>query len=78
VILAELAGGVGLLLGIWTQLAGLIIMGVMVGSIYFHVFVWNSPYWANKSGWEYDLMILTMAMVIVTTGGGDIALAPTL
>jgi len=75
---AEAAGAIGLILGVLTQLSALVIALTMVGSMSFHIFKWKSPYWAASGGWEYDLMIFSMAAVILTTGGGDIALLPTL
>jgi len=75
---AEAAGALGIILGILTQLAALVIALTMLGSMRFHIFKWKSPYWAASGGWEYDLMIFSMAAVILTTGGGDIALLPTL
>lgn len=77
VILAELTGGVGLLLGVLTQVAALFIMIVMVGSIGFKVIKWKSPYWANKGGWEYDLIWFSIAFLMLVTAGGSISIYPT-
>jgi putative oxidoreductase len=71
---AEFTAGVGIGLGVLTQVAALIIMGLMAGSMFFHIVKWKSKYWAASGGWEYDLMLFTMASVILVTGGGDIAL----
>jgi len=78
VVLAELMGGIGLVLGFLTQIAALFIMIVMTGSMFTHIFKWKSPYWASKGGWEYDLMWFTMCLVILLSGGGSIALYPAL
>jgi putative oxidoreductase len=75
---AEAAGVIGLILVVLTQLSALVIALTMLGSMSFHIFWWKSPYWAASGGWEYDLMIFSVAAVILTTGGGDIALLPTL
>ena len=77
-IFAEAAGGAGFILGILPQLAALVIMGAMVGSMSFHIFKWKSKYWAASGGWEYDLMIFAMASVIFVVGGGAIAIYPAL
>lgn len=77
-VFAEASGGIGFILGILPQLAALVIMGSMVGSMSLHIFKWKSKYWAASGGWEYDLMIFTMASVILVTGGGAIALYPTI
>jgi len=76
-IFAEASGGLGFILGILPQIAALVIMGSMVGSMSFHIFKWKSKYWAASGGWEYDLMIFTMASVILVAGGGAIAVYPT-
>ena len=76
VVSAEFFGGLGVALGVLTQIAALGLMFVMTGSMYHHIFKWKSPYWAASGGWEYDLMWFTMCMVIVTTGGGHIGILP--
>jgi putative oxidoreductase len=76
-IFAEASGGLGFILGILPQVAALVIMGSMVGSMSFHIFKWKSKYWAASGGWEYDLMIFTMASVVLVAGGGAIAVYPT-
>lgn len=73
-IFAEFSAGIGFALGILPQVGALIIMGIMSGSMFFHIVKWKSKYWAASGGWEYDLMLFTMASVILITGGGDIAL----
>ncbi len=35
------------------------------------IFVWKTGFWGGQSyGWHYDLMLLVMNVVIITTGGG--------
>ena len=72
VVLFELVGGIGVLLGVYTQVAALMIMGIMVGSIFFHTVKWKSKFWAQDKGWEYDLMLLLMALVVLLSGGGSL------
>lgn len=74
VVAMELIAGVGLVLGLLTQLAALIVIGLMIGTMYKHIVQWKSPYWASKGGWEYDLIWFIMALTILLTGGGKIAL----
>lgn len=73
----ELVAGLALILGILTQMAALIIIGIMLGALYHHIFKWKSPYWAQEKGWEYDLMWVVMCLVILLTGGGEIGIYPT-
>jgi putative oxidoreductase len=70
VMTAEFMSGTALLLGIFPQIAALVIMLLMLGTMRLHIFKWKSPYWANKGGWEYDLILFTMASVIAIHGGG--------
>lgn len=67
---------ISLLPGVLPRLGGLAVMAVMSGSMYFHIHKWKSPYWAAKGGWEYDLMIFAMALVVVVLGGGIFSLWP--
>jgi putative oxidoreductase len=76
VVAGELCAGIGLILGLFTQLAALIVIVLMTGTMSKHIFEWKSPYWASKGGWEYDLIWFTMALVIFLTGGGKIAVYP--
>ncbi len=73
---AELTGGLALIFGVLTQPAAAGLALLMIGSMSFHIFKWKSPFWASKGGWEYDLMLFLMAVIIVFTGGGDIGLYP--
>jgi len=69
---AELAGGLGVVFGVLTQLAALGLILVMLGAIYKKINVWHTGFWGEKSsGWHYDLMLVLMNLVIVTTNGGS-------
>ncbi|HET6578152.1 MAG TPA: DoxX family protein [Gemmatimonadales bacterium] len=70
--LAEIAGGLGVALGVFAQLAALGLILVMLGAIQKKVFVWHTGFWGKHGtdGWHYDLMLVTMCLVIATTGGG--------
>jgi putative oxidoreductase len=69
--IAELAGGLGVALGILTQLAALGLILVMLGAIQKKLFVWHTGFWGKHSdGWHYDLLFVAMCLVIATTGGG--------
>jgi putative oxidoreductase len=72
---AEIAGGVGVVLGIWPQLAALGLALVMLGAIYEKAFVWHTGFWGgNTIGWHYDLAFLVMNLVIIATNGGSYVL----
>lgn len=68
---AEVAGGLGILFGVLIQLAafGLILIGL--GAIYKKIAVWHISFWGEKTyGWHYDLMLITMNLVIIFSNGG--------
>ncbi len=72
---AELAGGLGVVFGVLTQLAALGLILVMLGAIYKKIAVWHTGFWGEKSsGWHYDLLLVLMNLVIVTTNGGSYVL----
>jgi putative oxidoreductase len=68
---AELAGGLGVALGVLPQLAALGLILIMLGAIQRKIFVWHTGFWGKSSdGWHYDLLLVAMNLVIATTGGG--------
>ncbi len=75
--LAELAGGLGVALGVLPQLAALGLILIMLGAIQKKIFVWHTGFWGKASdGWHYDLLFVAMCLVIATTGGGRYVLFP--
>ena len=72
---AEIAGGLGVTLGVLTQLAAIGLILIMLGAIQKKIFVWHTGFWGEKnSGWHYDLMIVIMNLVILLTNGGRFVL----
>ena len=74
--IAELAGGMGVALGVLTQLAALGLILIMLGAIQRKIFVWKTGFWGKATdGWHYDLLFVAMCLVIATTGGGRYVLS---
>jgi len=73
---AELAGGLGVISGVLAQLAAIGLILVMLGAIQKKIFTWHTGFWGKSgtNGWSYDTMLVLMNLVIVTTGGGNLAL----
>jgi putative oxidoreductase len=66
--LVELAGSLGVMFGVLTQLAALGLIVVMLGAIQKKIFVWHTGFWGEKTyGWHYDLMLVVMSLVILFT-----------
>jgi putative oxidoreductase len=70
--IAELAGGLGVAVGVLAQVAALGLILVMLGAIQKKIFVWRTGFWGKHGtdGWHYDMLFVTMCLVIATTGGG--------
>ncbi|MBI2063286.1 MAG: DoxX family protein [Candidatus Yanofskybacteria bacterium] len=67
----EALSGIGLLLGIYIQLASILLSIVMVGAIYFKMTKWKTRFSAmDKTGWEFDFILLASNLAIFFTGGG--------
>ena len=73
---AEFAGGLGVLSGVFAQLAAIGLILVMLGAIQKKIFTWHTGFWGKSGtdGWSYDTMLVLMNLVIVTTGGGNLSL----
>lgn len=73
---AELAGGLGVISGVFAQLAAIGLILLMFGSIGKKMFVWHTGFWGTTgtNGWSYDTMMIVMNLVILTTGGGALSL----
>ena|SRR5579872_302268 len=68
---AEVAGSLGLIFGVFTQLAAIGLILIMLGAIQKKISTWHTGFWGEKnSGWHYDLMFVVMNLVILFTNGG--------
>ena len=67
--IAEVCGGLGVAVGVLTQVAAIGLILTMLGAIQKKIFVWHIGFWANN-GWNYEIMLVVMNLVIVATGGG--------
>jgi putative oxidoreductase len=75
--IAEIAGGLGVAVGVLTQLAALGLILIMFGAIQKKIFAWHTGFWGEKaSGWHYDLLFVLMNLVIAFTNGGTYVLMP--
>ncbi len=71
--IAEGAAAAALAFGFYTQLAALLLAIVMVGAIWMKITKWRVPFAAmDKTGWEFDLILLAANIAILLGGGGTI------
>jgi putative oxidoreductase len=73
--IAEIAAALGLTAGVQARLAALGLILIMLGAMQKKIFVWHIDFWASN-GWNYELMLIVMNLVIATTGGGRYSLMP--
>lgn len=72
---AELAGAIGIVLGVLQQLAALGLIAIMIGAIQKKIFVWRTGFWgSNGHGWYYDLTLASMLLVVLFTDGGRLVI----
>jgi putative oxidoreductase len=71
IAIAEMAGGAGIILGVLQQLAAIGLILIMLGAIQKKIFVWKTGFWGKDGfGWNYDLTLVSMLLVILATDGG--------
>ena len=70
---AEVLGAIALVFGVLTAYAALGLVLIMLGAAYKKAFVWHSGFWgeSGSDGWEYEITIILMNLVIVATDGGQ-------
>jgi uncharacterized membrane protein YphA (DoxX/SURF4 family) len=71
----EPLAGLALLVGFMAEWAALVTGLIMVGAISFKVFMLQVPYAAsNGTGWEFDLALFGLSLVMMMHGAGSMAL----
>jgi putative oxidoreductase len=72
----EVAGALGVVFGVLTQLAAAGLILLMLGAIQKKIFVWKTGFWGKHGtdGWHYDLMLVVMNLAIIATNGGKYVL----
>lgn len=71
-VLIELIGGVLLIVGLLTPIAGAMIL---IGSVLLIIFgQFHNGLWVENGGFEYTIVIAALALIFVCFGGGRVAL----
>lgn len=72
--LIEIAGGLLITIGLYTQVAAFFLAGVMVGAIFFKLFVWKTGIYGEKNdGWYYDALLLAGVGMLFVLGAGALS-----
>ena len=72
-IFGELAGGLALLLGVYTRLAAVLSIPILLGATWAHIgngWVFNN----QGGGWEYPALLVVLAAIVAVQGAGAYAL----
>ena len=72
-IFGEFAGGIALLLGIYSRLVALLSLPILLGATWAHLgngWVFNN----TGGGWEYPLLLVVLALIVAVQGGGSLAI----
>ncbi len=73
IALAELIGGIFLLVGILTRITGAIFAVIVLGAIFY--IKWENGFLVAEGGWEWDLAMLSMILLIIAIGSGRISIS---
>jgi len=73
--MVEILASLGIAFGVFTQVSALLLAIVMVGAIGTKIMKWGVPFAAmDKTGWEFDLILLFASIAILLGGGGSIGI----
>ncbi len=73
IALAELIGGVLLVIGVLTRITGAVFAVILMGAI-FHI-RWENGFFVSKGGWEWDLVMLAAVLAIIVAGPGRVSIS---
>lgn len=71
IALAETVGGIFLIVGFMTRITGVIFSVILLDAI-FHI-RWENGFFIAQGGWDYDLALLAMTLLVIVTGAGKIS-----
>ena len=72
IALAELIGGILLVVGVLTRITGTVFSVILLGAI-FHI-RWENGFFVSKGGWEWDLVMLAAVLAFIVAGPGRISI----
>ncbi len=76
IVLAELFGGIALILGVYARAVAVLLLPVLLGALSVHAgngWVFNAP----NGGWEYPAFLAAASIVQALIGDGALAIRPT-
>ena len=73
IALAELIGGILLVVGVLTRISAAIFSIILLGAI-FHI-RWENGFFISQGGWEWDLVMLAVTLSIIIAGPGRVSIS---
>jgi len=73
IALAELIGGILLVVGVLTRVTGSIFAVILLGAIFY--IRWENGFLVVNGGWEWDLVMLAVVLAIIAAGPGRISIS---
>lgn len=73
IALAELIGGIFLVVGVFTRVTSVVFSIILLGAI-FHI-RWENGFFISKGGWEWDFVMLAAVLAIMVAGPGRISIS---
>ena len=73
IALAEVIGGIFLIIGFMTRITGAVFSIILLDAI-FHI-RWENGFFIAQGGWDYDLALLAMMLFVIATGRGKLSIA---
>jgi len=68
----ETLSAIGMIIGLYTEIAGIVLAIVMLGAVYKKITQWKIPFSSqNTTGWEFDLLLLGTAVALAFLGAGN-------
>ena len=73
IVVAEIAGGLAILAGVYARQVALLLVPILVGAFFVHL-PNGWVFTAEGGGWEYPLFLVAMSFVLWLSGDGAFAL----
>ena len=69
--IVEVLGALSVILGIYPSLGALFLLLIMLGALWYKIFRWKVPFASMQAtGWEFDLILFAVALVVFLGGSG--------
>ena len=71
----ETLAAIGMVIGLYAEIAGIVLAVIMLGAIYKKITQWKIPFSSqNTTGWEFDLLLLGAAIALAFLGAGSFSI----